>query len=47
VGLANVRERLALLYPDRHTWRIGPGTQGGIAVDITLPLEPWTAEPAA
>lgn len=47
VGLANVRERLALLYPDRHTWHIGPGTHGGTAVDITLPLEPWTAEPKA
>lgn len=47
VGLANVRERLALLYPDRHTWHIGPGAQGGTAVDITLPLEPWTAEPTA
>lgn len=45
VGLANVRERLALLYPDRHHWHIGPGTQGGTAVDIALPLEPWTAEP--
>lgn len=47
VGLANVRERLALLYPDRHRWQIGPGMQGGTAVDITLPLEPWTAEPKA
>lgn len=47
VGLANVRERLALLYPDRHTWHIGAGTHGGTAVDITLPLEPWTAEPKA
>lgn len=47
VGLANVRERLALLYPDRHSWQIGPGTQGGTAVDITLPQEPWTAEPKA
>ncbi|HET6432822.1 sensor histidine kinase [Dyella sp.] len=47
VGLANVRERLALLYPDRHQWKIGPGAQGGTAVDITLPLEPWAAEPEA
>ena len=47
VGLANVRERLALLYPDRHTWQIGSGSQSGTAVDITLPLEPWTAEPTA
>lgn len=47
VGLANVRERLTLLYPGRHSWQIGPGTQGGTAVDITLPLEPWTAEPTA
>ncbi|MGN6738984.1 sensor histidine kinase [Dyella sp.] len=47
VGLANVRERLALLYPDRHRWHIGPGAHGGTAVDITLPLEPWTAEPKA
>ncbi|OZB60697.1 MAG: hypothetical protein B7X39_09205 [Lysobacterales bacterium 14-68-21] len=47
VGLANVRERLALLYPDRHRWQIGPGAQGGTIVDITLPLERWTAEPAA
>ncbi len=47
VGLANVRERLALLYPDRHRWQIGAGTHGGTAVDITLPLEPWTAEPKA
>ena len=41
VGLANVRERLALLYGDRHRWSIGPRDGGGTVAEIVLPLEPW------
>jgi len=39
VGLANVRSRLALLYPDRHTFRIGPRDAGGTCVEIDLPVQ--------
>lgn len=39
LGLRNVRQRLELLYPDRHGWRIDPGRQGGTAIVVDIPLE--------
>ena len=47
VGLANVRERLELLYPGRHRWSIGARAGGGTVAEIVLPLEPWSEESAA
>lgn len=38
VGLANVRSRLALLYPHTHVLRIAPRDGGGTRVEIDLPL---------
>ncbi|HEY0179524.1 MAG TPA: histidine kinase, partial [Dokdonella sp.] len=37
VGLANVRSRLALLYPGAHALRIGARPGGGTRVEIELP----------
>lgn len=37
-GVANVRSRLDLLYPQSHTFRIAPRTSGGTCVEIDLPL---------
>ncbi len=39
LGLGNVRERLALLYPDDHELTIGPRPGGGTEVVIDMPLE--------
>lgn len=41
VGLSNVRQRLALLYPDSHRWQLGAGRAGGTLVCVTMPLERW------
>jgi signal transduction histidine kinase len=38
VGLANVRSRLALLYPNDHRFHIGPRNGGGTRVEIDLPV---------
>ena len=40
VGLANVRERLRLLYGARAGLQIAPRPSGGTEVRVTLPLEP-------
>jgi len=37
-GLANVRNRLDLLYPQDNTFRIASRPQGGTRVEIDLPL---------
>ncbi|MDR3387094.1 MAG: histidine kinase [Rudaea sp.] len=37
-GLANVRSRLDLLYPQDHIFRIAPRPGGGTCVEIDLPL---------
>ncbi|MEP7041910.1 MAG: histidine kinase [Dokdonella sp.] len=37
-GLANVRSRLALLYPQAHTFQLGPRSAGGTRVEIDLPV---------
>jgi two-component system, LytTR family, sensor kinase len=37
-GLANVRSRLDLLYPQNHIFRIAPRPSGGTRVEIDLPL---------
>ncbi|MEM6784760.1 MAG: histidine kinase [Bacteroidota bacterium] len=39
VGLRNVRERLVLLYPERHTFTAGP-LADRFLVDVTVRLEP-------
>ena len=38
IGLANVRSRLALLYPDDHRFEIGPCAGGGTHIEIDLPF---------
>ena len=38
VGLANVKSRLALLYPGDHRFEIAPRPGGGTRVEIDLPL---------
>lgn len=47
VGLRNVRERLQLLYPGKHSWSIAARDGGGTVAHIRLPLEPWPGEVAA
>lgn len=45
VGLANIRERLALLYGDRAALELGPNTPTGTVATLTLPyrsLQPGT-----
>lgn len=37
VGLANTRARLALLYPERHTFSIGNAVGGGVEVLVAIP----------
>jgi two-component system, LytTR family, sensor kinase len=37
-GIANVRSRLDLLYPQNHIFRIAPRPAGGTHVEIDLPL---------
>ncbi len=39
LGLVNVRERLALLYPENHQLTIRPGADGGTEVMVDMPLE--------
>jgi two-component system, LytTR family, sensor kinase len=41
IGLANVSERLARLYPNRHTLTAMQGPDGGTEVVITLPYRPF------
>ena len=46
VGLQNIRDRLAMLYPGRSTLMLHSGASGGTLVRITLPHR-VSAEPAA
>ena len=39
LGLGNVRERLALLYPNDHELAIRPRSGGGTEVVVDMPLE--------
>ena len=39
LGLTNIRERLAQLYPDRASLTLKSRPEGGVAATITLPLE--------
>jgi two-component system LytT family sensor kinase len=39
VGLGSTRERLARMYPDRHTFSIRRPAHGGAEVRITIPLQ--------
>ena len=45
LGLVNVRERLALLYPNDHELAIRPRAGGGTEVVVDMPLE-WADAPA-
>lgn len=38
LGLTNTRERLAFLYGDRHRFRIRNGPEGGVLVELAMPL---------
>ena len=40
VGLGNVAERLAALYPGRHRLHVGPAPEGGVLVAVSLPFRP-------
>lgn len=42
VGLANLRERLARFYPDRHTLAVGADPAGGVTARLELRGEPVT-----
>ena len=46
IGLGATRERLAGLYPDRHTFAMRGLPEGGTEVRITLPFHPAVAEVA-
>jgi signal transduction histidine kinase len=37
VGLGNVAGRLDGLYPGRHRFRVGPGAEGGVVVEVEVP----------
>lgn len=39
VGLTNIRERLAVLYPSRHKFEITQSSPQGYKVEITIPME--------
>ena len=39
LGLSNTATRLNHLYGDRHTFETGPGSTGGFAVHISLPIK--------
>jgi len=39
VGLGHVRDRLAQLYPDRHTFTLEPRADGGTTAVLELPHE--------
>lgn len=39
VGLANTKERLKQIYPGTHTFKIENREEGGLSVQITLPLD--------
>ena len=43
IGLANVRERLRLLYGERAALEISVRPEGGTLVAVRLPLEPADA----
>jgi LytS/YehU family sensor histidine kinase len=45
VGLANIRERLAIIYGERARLDTRPGTKGGFQASITLPLERASGPP--
>jgi two-component system, LytTR family, sensor kinase len=48
VGLRNVTSRLEPLYGQKDLLRIGPAENGGVEVDITLPIRSaWVPAPAA
>ena len=39
IGLANTRARLQKLYGDRQQLQLGPGSGGGLRVEITIPYD--------
>lgn len=39
VGLRNIRERLAVLYPRQHTFEVDANTPQGLRVSISIPAE--------
>lgn len=39
IGLRNIRERLNLLYPNKHTFQAGQRAAGGFEVTIQIPFE--------
>jgi hypothetical protein len=39
VGLANIRERLAVLFGDAATLELGPGRAGGALATLEVPSE--------
>lgn len=45
IGLANTRERLAMLYPGRHRFEALTPEQGGTQLRIVIPAEPGPAQP--
>lgn len=45
-GIANIRARLAQLYPEAHTFTLRPGAPRGTRAEITLPLRETERRPA-
>ena len=43
VGLRNTASRLAHLYKEAHTFRVGPNDAGGVCVEVVLPFRPRAA----
>jgi LytS/YehU family sensor histidine kinase len=47
VGLANIRARLAQLYPSAHAFTLGAGSTGGTIATITIPFQLVSAAESA
>ena len=47
LGLLNLRERLAMLYPGKSRLMLRSDPATGTSVKITIPYRPATAQPAA